>query len=85
MSRLDILGYMAGILTTLSFVPQVVKTWKTRSTKDISLVWLFTFITGVSMWLLYGYFLGSIPIIVANSATLILVTLILAVKLKSKA
>lgn len=85
MSGIDILGFFAGTLTTLSFIPQVIKTWKTGSTKDISVMWLFTFSTGVSMWLLYGYFLDSIPIIIANGATLILVMLILIVKLQNKA
>ena len=84
MSEIDILGFFAGTLTTLSFVPQVIKTWKTGSTKDISVMWLLTFISGIGMWLVYGFFIGSTPIIVANSATLILVTLILFVKLKSR-
>lgn len=85
MSGIDILGFMAGTLTTLSFIPQVIKSWKTGSTKDFSLLWLITFSSGVGMWLVYGFYLGSIPIIVANGATLILVTLILILKLQNKA
>lgn len=84
MSGIDILGFGAGTLTTLSFIPQVIKTWKTGSTKDFSLLWLITFIGGVGMWLVYGFYLGSIPIIAANSATLILVTLVLIIKLQNK-
>lgn len=84
MSGIDILGFGAGTLTTLSFIPQVIKTWKTGSTKDFSLLWLIMFSSGVGMWLVYGFYLGSIPIIVANGATLILVTLVLMVKLQNR-
>jgi len=85
MSGIDILGFGAGLLTTLSFIPQVLKTWKTGSTKDFSLLWLLTFCSGVGMWLAYGFFLGSLPIIIANGATLLLVTPVLMVKLQNRA
>ena len=85
MSGIDFLGFLAAILTTLSFIPQVVKTWKTGSTKDISVIWLLTFSSGVAIWLVYGYLLDSMPIMAANSATLILLMLILKVKLKNRA
>lgn len=82
MTGVDILGFAAGTLTTLAFVPQVIKTWKTGSTKDFSLLWLLSFSIGVGMWLVYGLLLGSMPIIIANGATLLLILIILLVKLK---
>lgn len=82
MTGVDILGFAAGTLTTLAFVPQVIKTWKTGSTKDFSLLWLLSFSIGVGMWLVYGLLLGSMPIIIANGATLLLILMILLVKLK---
>ena len=64
------IGYIAGIITTLAFVPQVVRSWRTRSTRDLSLVWLVAFSTGVALWLVYGILLREPPIIAANATTL---------------
>lgn len=76
----EILGLLAGTLTTLAFLPQVIKTWKSRSAKDISLGMFLMFSAGVFLWLLYGLSLGALPIIIANSVTLILSLLILGMK-----
>lgn len=84
MSFVSVLGYLAGALTTIAFVPQVVKTWKSKSTADISLGMFVTFCAGVFLWLVYGFLLGSPPIIAANVATLILAMIILFLKLKYK-
>ncbi|MBI5184649.1 MAG: SemiSWEET transporter [Nitrospinae bacterium] len=84
MSFASILGYLAGTLTTLAFVPQVVKTWKSKSTADISLGMFVTFCVGVFLWLVYGFLLGSPPIIAANVATLVLAMIILFLKIKYK-
>ena len=84
METTETLGLLAGALTTASFVPQVIKTWRTRSTHDISL-WMFTlFNIGLALWLLYGVRIGSVPIIVANSVTLALALTILYFKLRYK-
>lgn len=80
----DILGSLAGTLTTIAFIPQVVKTWKTRSTHDISLVMFSLFSLGVLLWLLYGISLGALPIIIANSITLALAMSILIMKIRFK-
>lgn len=83
METIDILGFSAGVITTLAFVPQVLKTWKSRSTNDLSLLWLLSFGIGVGMWLVYGFLLNSPPIIAANGATLVLVGVLLAVKIRN--
>ncbi len=74
------IGYIAGTLTTISFLPQLIKTWRCRSAREISWGLLLVFAAGVSFWLIYGLELRSAPIIVANVATLILVLLILGLK-----
>jgi MtN3 and saliva related transmembrane protein len=76
----DWVGMAAGALTTVSLVPQVVKTWRTRSTKDISLGMFLLFTFGVILWLIYGTMIRSMPVIVANSVTLILSLTILLMK-----
>ena len=77
-----IIGLLAGTLTTLSFVPQVVKAWRTRSLTDFSLPMLLTFAIGVSLWVVYGVMIGGVPVIVANAITLALVLALLAMKLR---
>ncbi|PZO43381.1 MAG: hypothetical protein DCF19_05400 [Pseudanabaena frigida] len=78
----NILGFTAASLTTLAFLPQVIQVWRSRSTKDISLPMLITFIAGVSLWLIYGMLVNAAPIIIANAVTLILNLAILRFKLK---
>lgn len=79
-TTVTILGYAAGALTTVSFLPQLIRTWRCRSAKEISWGLLLIFTAGVTLWLIYGLELGSAPIIVANAATLALVLLILGLK-----
>ena len=78
----DLVGMIAGTLTTIAFVPQVWRVWKTRSTKDISLSMYLVFTAGVACWLAYGLMLGAWPIIVANIVTLGLTGTVLALKLR---
>ncbi len=78
----DILGYIAGTLTTVAFLPQLVKILKNKSAKDISLVTFLVFTTGIFTWLLYGIFTTNLPIIFANSITLVTAILILILKIK---
>ena len=75
-----LLGTMAGTLTTIAFIPQALKTWRSRSAKDISLGMFVLFSTGVLLWLVYGIALGEWPIIIANAITLALALMILALK-----
>ncbi|MEQ1897649.1 MAG: SemiSWEET transporter [Vicinamibacterales bacterium] len=64
------LGYMAATLTTAAFLPQVLHTWRTRSTRDLSVAWLATFSVGLVCWLVYGVMTRSRPVVVGNSVTL---------------
>jgi len=75
-------GYLAAILTTSSFVPQAVKTLRSRNTSGISLAMYVIFTTGVALWLVYGIFLDSWPMILANTVTLLLSASILLLKLR---
>ncbi len=81
MDTIVIVGYVAGALTTISFVPQVVKAWKMRETRDLSLAMLVLFAVGVILWTLYGFWVGSVPIIVANIITFTLILVLLGLKL----
>ena len=79
--NVDIFGYFAAILTTAAFLPQLIKTLKTKKADDVSLATLVMFIVGVLSWIIYGYKISSIPILVANLITLILNLLILISKI----
>lgn len=81
---IEIIGYIAAFLTTFSFIPQVVKVIKDRQTRNISLQMYLIFSLGVSLWLVYGILMGSLPIIIANGLTLIFSIIILIFKLKYK-
>ncbi len=80
----DILGYIAGLLTTFSFLPQVIKTYKSRSAKDISLGMYLIFSTGVACWLIHGLGVNSMPIILANIVVFGLALAMLLMKLRFK-
>ncbi len=82
MFLLTFVGLAAAFCTTAAFVPQVVKTWRTRSTHDISLAMFSLMTFGVFLWLLYGVFLHDLPLIVANLVTLALAGTILVLKLR---
>ncbi|WP_017653061.1 SemiSWEET transporter [Fortiea contorta] len=82
MDFITILGLTAATITTISFLPQMIKTWRRKSAKDVSLVTLITFIIGIFLWLIYGIFLQSLPIILANGVTLVFNLIILWLKIK---
>ena len=79
--NIEIFGYLAAILTTAAFLPQLIKTLKTKKADDVSMTTLIMFITGVLSWIIYGYEISSTPILIANLITLILNLLILISKL----
>ncbi len=81
MSLTPIIGYAAATLSTVSFVPQVWKTWKSRTAQDLSLAMLLTFSLGVLLWLVYGLAIGATPVVVANAVTLVLALALVAMKL----
>ena len=84
MVYVEVIGFLAGILTTIAFIPQVIKVWKTKSTKDISLIMFIVLCTGIFLWLVYGILISSLPVILANIVTFILALIILIFKIKYK-
>ena len=81
LNPVDLVGSAAGVLTTIAFIPQVIKTWRSGSADDISLFMFLLFSTGVLLWLIYGIAIHSMPVIAANSITLLLAVTILALKI----
>jgi MtN3 and saliva related transmembrane protein len=77
---IDVFGFLAALLTTIAFLPQLYKTWQTKSADDVSIVMLILFITGLICWIIYGLKINSIPILVANLITLIFNLSILILK-----
>ena len=77
-------GYVAAVMTTLAFVPQALKTIRSKDTRSISLGMYVVFTIGIGFWLAYGIVLGSMPMILSNIVTFVLSATILAMKLKYK-
>jgi len=77
----ELFGYIAAILTTLAFIPQLIKTLKTKKAEDVSSTTLIMFLTGVAAWIIYGIQISSKPILIANIITFLLNFLILVFKL----
>jgi MtN3 and saliva related transmembrane protein len=84
MNSVTLIGLAAATLTTVAFVPQVVRAWRTRSTRDISLPMFLVLAAGIVLWLIYGAMLRDLPLILANLVTLVLVLMILFFKLRYK-
>ena len=80
LNYIDLIGFSAAMLTTIAFLPQLYKTWQTKSANDVSLIMLILFITGLICWIIYGIKINSIPILVANIITFIFNFLILILK-----
>ena len=84
MNTISLLGLVAGAFTTIAFLPQVIKTWKSRSAKDLSLGMFSIFTVGVGLWLTYGILIDDLPVILANVVTLMLASTLLFFKLRWK-
>ncbi|NTU94253.1 MAG: SemiSWEET transporter [Chlorobiaceae bacterium] len=80
----EYLGYAAGLLTTFAFVPQAYRMIRTRQARDISMSWAVAMTAGALLWLFYGLALQSPPIIAANGVTLLLLSIILAIKIRHR-
>jgi len=78
----EVLGLAAGLQTTVAFVPQALKVWRAKSAEDISLATFLIFCSGVTCWLIYGLFIDSMAIILANAVTLVLAVSIVWLKIK---
>jgi MtN3 and saliva related transmembrane protein len=81
---LTTLGLAAGLLTTIAYLPQVIKTWKSKSAQDLSWSMLIVLCIGIVLWLVYGFSVQDIPVIAANILTLLLVSIILVLKIRYK-
>jgi MtN3 and saliva related transmembrane protein len=82
MSAVEFLGAAAGLCTTISFLPQLIRARRTRSTRDISLAMFSVLVLGIFLWLVYGILIGDGPLIVANAVSLCLTGSILYLKLR---
>jgi MtN3 and saliva related transmembrane protein len=80
----ELIGIAAATLTTLSFMPQVLKTIKSKDTESISFYMYLMFVSGVFCWIIYGFFLNNYQIITANIITFILAGIVLMMKIKDK-
>ena len=78
--HIGIMGIMAGICTTASFIPQIVKIVKTKHVRDISLQMYVVLTTGIFLWIIYGIFLGELPIILANCVAFVLCSYVIIAK-----
>lgn len=81
---MEFIGFIAATMTTISFLPQVIKTWRMKETRDISLSMFIILATGIFLWIIYGFIIEDLPVILANSITFIFVMIILFFKLKYK-
>lgn len=84
MNNTTLIGLIAATLTTLSFVPQVIKIWKLKETRDISLSMFVMLSIGILLWLVYGFLIWDFPVILANAAAFVLNMVIVLFKLKYK-
>ena len=79
---IDATGLVAALLTTFAFLPQVIQTWRSRSTAGLNLPMLVVLAVGIALWLAYGLGTGQVPVILANGVTLLLVSVLLGLKLR---
>ena len=84
MDYVVLLGYAAGILTTVSYVPELIDTVKTKDVKDLSFSWLGCLCLGMVLWTYYGYMIGSDPLLVLSAISFIFVVALLGLKLRYK-
>jgi MtN3 and saliva related transmembrane protein len=82
MSSADLVGYIAAFCTTVAYLPQAVKVYKTHQTKDISMGMFMIMVVGLATWLVYGFMAGSMPIIWSNVVTIVIAGYILVMKIK---
>lgn len=82
--NIELIGFIAAILTTVAFIPQVYKVWQTKSVSGMSLTMYLIFFCGVLLWLVYGLIINSLPMIIGNTVTIVLTLIILYFLLRSK-
>ncbi len=82
MFNVEIIGFLAGIFTSCSLVPQTIKSWKTKSTGDISISWMLINLSGQVLWITYGLMISSISLVIMSSITLVFAVSMLFLKIK---
>ncbi len=82
MDPVTLLGYVAGTLSTLAFLPQVVRSLQLRSTRGLSLAMLMIMATAVTLWCVYGHLIGSLPIVVPNAVMLVLILALIGLRIR---
>ena len=82
MSKVELIGFVAGILVAISVLPQVIKSWKTRSTKDVALAWSVINLSGQTLWIVYGVQISSASLVTMSGITLVMNIFMIALKLK---
>jgi MtN3 and saliva related transmembrane protein len=82
MDSITLVGFIAGTLTTVAYVPQVIRSLRLKKTDDISLTMLVLYAVGVFLWFVYGVWSDALPIISANGISLVLILLLLGIKLR---
>ncbi|MBD3397913.1 hypothetical protein GF412_02055 [Candidatus Micrarchaeota archaeon] len=82
MLDIDLIGYLAGITVAISLTPQVLKAWRTKSTRDISVTWTLIYIFGLFLWIVYGFGISSYPVIFTITIEALLAFSLLVLKLK---
>ena len=80
----DLIGYAGGVLSSVSFLPQVIKIWRTRSAEDLSMLTLMLLTCNVSLWLTYGIVINNAPLYITNAVVLAMVLLMVYFKIKFK-
>jgi MtN3 and saliva related transmembrane protein len=81
---IQLIGMIAGILTSMSLMPQLIKTFKTKTAEEISLVMLFTLMLGIALWIYYGILRKDLPIIITNAFSFLLNVTLIGLRLKYK-
>lgn len=79
---IEILGYISATLTTIAFLPQIIKTLKTKSAKDVSMGMFVLFTTGVFLWIIYGALTNTMPVLIANAVIFCLALTQIILKIK---
>ncbi|MBA22012.1 MAG: hypothetical protein CMP52_01520 [Flavobacteriales bacterium] len=81
---IEIIGYVAAVLTTSSFLPQVIKVWKSKSSEGVSVTMYMVMLTGVILWGIYGFYIGSRSVLLANFVAGLLQLMILIIVFRNK-
>jgi len=83
-SFIELTGYLAGLLAAVALSPQLIKSWKKKSTKDISLLWTFIYLAALALWFAYGLGIGSYPLTVFVAIEMLMTLALIGLKLKYK-